>query len=143
MPNRCFDQLDWTRSDLFPKHGWSFFALIIDLNRGGLPEVITDNGNAIDPNLNDPDPSASGKILVFKNTGGKLGTFKNVQTLPRPTLCRKRRMASQNGILVEATAQNYGAGTGTRIVRLMRIWIRLISMSILRLNAKNSTDTLD
>ena len=84
MPKRCFDQLDWTQSRLSPKHGWAFSALVIDLDKDGLPEVITANGNGIDPDLNDPYPSASAKIFVFKNTGGKLDTFKKVQTLPGP-----------------------------------------------------------
>ncbi len=84
MPKRCFDQMAWTQPRLSPKHGWAYSALVIDLDKDGLPEVITANGNAVDSNLKDPYPSASGKILVFKNTGGKLGTFKKVQTLPSP-----------------------------------------------------------
>ena len=75
---RCYDQLDWNQPDLQPNRGWSFSNLAIDLNGDGLPEVITAHHNDVDVNLKDPYPSASGKILVFKNTGGKLGTFKKV-----------------------------------------------------------------
>ena len=81
---KCFDQLDSDHPTLSPKHGWSYSALVIDLNKDGLPEVITANGNGIGPDLNDPYPSASAKIFVFKNTGGKLDTFKKVQTIPGP-----------------------------------------------------------
>ena len=81
---KCFDQLDSDHPTLSPKHGWSYSALVIDLDKDGLPEVITAMGNDVDEDLNDPKPSASAKIFVFKNTGGKLGTFKKVQTLPGP-----------------------------------------------------------
>ena len=80
----CFDQLDSNQPVLSPKHGWAYSALVIDLNKDGLPEVITANGNGIGPDLKDHYPSASAKIFVFKNTGGKLGTFKKVQSLPGP-----------------------------------------------------------
>jgi len=80
----CFDQLDSNQPVLSPKHGWSYSALVIDLNKDGLPEVITANGNGIGPDLKDWYPSASAKIFVFKNTGGKLDTFKKVQTIPGP-----------------------------------------------------------
>jgi len=81
---KCFDQLDSDHPTLSPKHGWSFAALAIDLDKDGLPEVITANGNGIGPDLKDWYPSASAKIFVFKNTGGKLDTFKKVQTIPGP-----------------------------------------------------------
>jgi len=81
---KCYDQMDWTQPSLRPDKGWSWSALVIDLNKDGLPEVITANGNDVSPDLIDNKPQHSGKIFVFKNTGGKLGTFKKVQSLPGP-----------------------------------------------------------
>jgi len=80
----CYDQMDWKQPTLRPNRGWSWSALVIDLNKDGLPEVITANGNDVGPDLIDNKPQHSGKIFVFKNTGGKLGTFKKVQSLPGP-----------------------------------------------------------
>jgi hypothetical protein len=81
---KCWEEMDSTQPSLRPDKGWSWSALVIDLNKDGLPEVITANGNDIGPDLIDNKPQHSGKIFVFKNTGGKLGTFKKVQSLPGP-----------------------------------------------------------
>ena len=81
---RCWDTFYWTQPNLHPDKGWSWANIVIDLNKDGLPEIITAHGNGIGPDLNDPKPSASGKIFVFKNTDGKRGTFKKVQTIPGP-----------------------------------------------------------
>jgi hypothetical protein len=80
---RCWDTFYWKQPDL-NKNGWNYTALVIDLDKDGLPEIITAHGNAIDPDLNDPKPQNSAKIFVFKNTDGKRGTFKKVQTIPGP-----------------------------------------------------------
>jgi hypothetical protein len=80
---KCFDQLD-SNQPILHKNGWSYAALVIDLDKDGLPEVITANGSNVGPDLKDPKPQHSAKIFVFKNTGGKLDTFKKVQTIPGP-----------------------------------------------------------
>ena len=80
---RCWDTFYWTQPNLH-KNGWNYSALVIDLNKDGLPEIITANGNGIGPDLKDPKPQNSAKIFVFKNTDGKRGTFQKVQTIPGP-----------------------------------------------------------
>jgi hypothetical protein len=80
---KCFDTFYWKQPNL-DKNGWSYSALVIDLNKDGLPEIITANGNGIGSDLKDSTPQHSAKIFVFKNTDGKRGTFKKVQTIPGP-----------------------------------------------------------
>ncbi len=66
------------------RNGWAFSVLVIDLDKDGLPEIITAGPNDIQIDLKDPNPSRSAKIYVWKNTGGKRWTFKKRQVLPGP-----------------------------------------------------------
>ena len=74
----------WDDEPKLHPRGWAYAFLVIDLDKDGLPEIITASHNGVWGNLKDPKPSRSGKIYVWKNTGGKLYTFKKRQVLAGP-----------------------------------------------------------
>ena len=83
---QCWDRIWSDFSSLCPPDwcGYSHSNLVIDLDRDGLPEVITAAYNEVDSELNDPYPHLAGRIRVFKNTNGQLDGFKLVQTIRGP-----------------------------------------------------------